>query len=143
MSTMDFNFIKEQLIKNNLAPASPKLAFYHYPSAAVTSMIGFYKQLAQPLGWQIVADQSFAQNATDVSSQASAVVSSPADVVIANLIDSIAPLTVKTLREKGFKGPIVNFTGASSPKTFSALKDPGYYSLRGDLATTDTSNPGR
>jgi branched-chain amino acid transport system substrate-binding protein len=142
MSTMDFNFIKDQLIKNNLAPANPKLAFYHYTSAAVSTMVGFYKQLAQPLGWPIVTDQQFAQNVTDVSSQATAVVNSHADVVIANLIDSIAPLTVRTLREKGSTGPIVNFTGASSPVTFGALKDTGYYSLRAYLATTDTGQPG-
>jgi branched-chain amino acid transport system substrate-binding protein len=142
MSTMDFNFIKEQLIKNNSAPANPKIAFYHYTSAAVSTMIGFYKQLAQPLGWQITTDQQFAQNATDVSSQATAIANSGTDVVIANLIDSLAPLAVKALREKGFKGPIVNFTGASSPATFAALKDPGYYSLRAYLATTDISQPG-
>jgi branched-chain amino acid transport system substrate-binding protein len=142
MSTMDFNFIKDQLIKNNLAPASPKIAFYHYTSAAVSTMIGFYKQLAAPLGWQITTDQQFAQNATDVSSQATAVVNGHTDVVIANLIDSLAPLAVKTLRAKGFTGPIVNFTGASSPGTFAALKDSGYYSLRAYLATTDTSQPG-
>jgi branched-chain amino acid transport system substrate-binding protein len=142
MSTMDFNFLANQLIKNGSVSASPKVAFWHYTSTAVSTMITYYKQIIQAKGYTLVADQSFAQNVTDVSSQASAVVQAKPDVVIANLIDSIAPLTVRTLREKGYTGPIINFTGASSPATFAALKDPGYYSLRAVLSTNDTDQPG-
>lgn len=142
MATMDFNFITDQLIKHGLASSNPRIGFYHYTSAAVSTMITYYKQIMQTKGWQLTSDQSFAQNATDTSSQATALVQGKTDVVVANLIDSIAPLAVRTLREKGFTGPVVNFSGASSPATFSALKDPGYYSLRIFYATTDTDQPG-
>jgi ABC-type branched-subunit amino acid transport system substrate-binding protein len=142
LAAIMFKFLSDTVIKNGQAPSAPRIAFYHYTSTAVSTMITYYKQTMQSKGWQLTTDQSFAQNATDTSAQATAVVQGKTDVVMANLIDSIAPLAVKTLREKGFTGPVINFTGASSSSTFSALKDPGYNSVRAVFSTLDTEQPG-
>jgi branched-chain amino acid transport system substrate-binding protein len=142
MSTMDFNFLQDQLITPGTVPAKPKIAFWHYTSTAVSTMVTYYKQIVQAKGFTLTTEQSFAQNVTDVSSQATALAQTKPDAVIANLIDAIAPLTVKALREKGYAGPIINFTGASSTSTFQALKDPLYYSLRAVFSTNDTDQPG-
>jgi ABC-type branched-subunit amino acid transport system substrate-binding protein len=138
MSNLQLGFVKDYLIKNNLAPATPTIALYGFTSAAVTTINGMYKDGADKLGWKIVAQQSFSTTATDVSSQASAVANAKPDVVIADLLDSTAALDVKTLREKGFKGPVVDFVGASSPNTFIAVNDLAYYSLRAYASTVDT-----
>jgi ABC-type branched-subunit amino acid transport system substrate-binding protein len=142
MANLQLGFVKDYLIKNNLAPATPTLALYGFTSAAVTTINGMYKDGGDKLGWKIVAQQSFSTTATDVSGQASAVANAKPDVVIADLLDSTAALDVKTLREKGFKGPIVDFVGASSPNTFMAVNDPAYYSLRAYASTVDTDIPG-
>jgi branched-chain amino acid transport system substrate-binding protein len=139
MSNMDFKLLSDTLIKNGQVPAKPRVSFLHYTSAAVATMVAFYKQIIQTNGYTFVTDQSFPLTATDVSSQASAIVQGKTDVVIGNFIDSNAPLAVKALREKGYSGPVINFSGASSPSTFSALKDPLYYSLRVYYATTDNA----
>jgi branched-chain amino acid transport system substrate-binding protein len=142
-SNILLNFLSQQLIKTGAVTASPKIAFYHYTSTAVTTMTGLYRQIMQSRGYPaVVADQSFAQNPTDVSAQAAAVAQAKPDVVIANMLDSNGPLAVKALREKGFTGPIVDSTGASAPATFQALKDTNYYSLRYVLSTNETEEPG-
>jgi branched-chain amino acid transport system substrate-binding protein len=142
MANLQIGFIKEYLVKRNLVPATPTVALYGFTSAAVTTLNAFYKDGLDKLGWRIVAQQSFSNVATDVSSQASVVAQAKPDVVIADLLDSGAALDVKTLREKGFKGPVVDFVGASSPNTFTAVADASYYSLRAYVSTVDTDVPG-
>jgi ABC-type branched-subunit amino acid transport system substrate-binding protein len=142
MANLQIGFIKEYLVKKNLVPATPTVALYGFTSAAVTTLNAFYKDGLDKLGWRIVAQQSFSNVATDVSSQASVVAQAKPDVVIADLLDSGAALDVKTLREKGFKGPVVDFVGASSPNTFTAVADASYYSLRAYVSTVDTDVPG-
>src|SRR5262249_49806442 len=124
MPNMEFKLLSDTLIKNGQAPAKPKVSFLHYTSAAVATMVTFYKQIIQTNGYTFVTDQSFPLTATDVSSQASAIVQGKTDVVIGNFIDSNAPLAVKALREKGFTGPPANFSGARPPGTFQALTRP-------------------
>jgi ABC-type branched-subunit amino acid transport system substrate-binding protein len=82
------------------------------------------------LGWNFVGEQTYALTATDVSAPASLMVQSKPDVVFAPAIDSQAPLVVKTLREKGFTGPVIGFQGASTDGTFAAIADSGYYAFR-------------
>jgi ABC-type branched-subunit amino acid transport system substrate-binding protein len=64
------------------------------------------------------------------------------DVVIAEVLDSHAPLVINTLRQKGYTGPIVNFSAANAPATFSSLKDPTYYGQNHYLNPTWTDQPG-
>jgi ABC-type branched-subunit amino acid transport system substrate-binding protein len=64
------------------------------------------------------------------------------DVVLADLLDSDAVLTVRALRQKGYTKPIVDFVGASSPNTFIAVADSGYYSLRAYASTVNTDIKG-
>jgi ABC-type branched-subunit amino acid transport system substrate-binding protein len=142
MANMQLAFVKNYLIKNKLVPATPTVAIYHYTSPAATTLVAFYKTGLDKLGWKTLTDQSFTTTATDVSSQASAVAQAKPDVVLTALLDSTAALDVKTLREKGYKGPIVDFVGASSPATFTAIADAGYYSLRAYVSTVNTDVAG-
>lgn len=141
-ANLQINFIKDVLIKNGQVPNNPKVALYGFTSAAVTTINGMYKAGVAALGWSIVAQESFATTATDVSSQASKVAAANPDVVLADLLDSDAALAVKALRQKGYTKPIVDFVGASSPNTFIAVADPGYYSLRAYATTINTDIPG-
>jgi ABC-type branched-subunit amino acid transport system substrate-binding protein len=142
MSNLQINFIKDVLIKKGDVPDAPKVALYGFSSAAVTTINGMYKTGIDKLGWKLVAQESFATTATDVSSQAANVAAAKPDVVLADLLDSDAVLTVKALRQKGYTKPIVDFVGASSPNTFIAVADPGYYSLRAYASTVNTDIAG-
>jgi ABC-type branched-subunit amino acid transport system substrate-binding protein len=142
MANLQISFIQNVLIKNGKVPATPKVALYGFTSTAVTTINGMYHAGLDQLGWKVVSQQSFSTTATDVSSQAANVAAAGPDVVLADLLDSDAPLAVKSLRQKGFMGPIVDFVGASSPNTFIAVSDPDYYSLRAYVSTVDTDTPG-
>ena len=134
--------INDVLIKGGTIPAKPRVAFYHYASTAISTMIAYQHTALTTQGWTFATDQSFAVAPTDVSSQASAVVASKPDVVIAEVLDSHAPLVINTLRQKGYTGPIVNFSAANAPATYSALKDPSYYGQNHFLNATWTDQPG-
>jgi ABC-type branched-subunit amino acid transport system substrate-binding protein len=142
MANLQINFIKDVLIKNSQVPSTPKVALYGFTSAAVTTINGMYKAGVSANGWSVVAQESFATSATDVSSQASKVAAANPDVVLAAFIDSQAALAVKALRQKGYTKPIVDFVGASSPNTFIAVADANYYSLRAYASTVNTDIPG-
>lgn len=142
MANLQINFIKDVLIKKGDVPDSPKVALYGFTSAAVTTINGMYKTGINQLGWKLVAQESFSTTATDVSGQAANVAAANPDVVLADLLDSDAALAVKALRQKGYTKPIVDFVGASSPNTFVAVADPGYYSLRAYVSTVDTDIKG-
>jgi ABC-type branched-subunit amino acid transport system substrate-binding protein len=142
MSNLQISFIQNVLIKNGQVPATPAVALYGFSSTAVTTLNTMYKAGLDKLGWKIVAQQSFSTTATDVSSQAASVAAAKPNVVIADLLDSDAVLAVRSLRQKGFTGPIVDFVGASSPNTFIAVADPDYYSLRAYVTTVNTDVPG-
>lgn len=142
MANLQINFIKDVLVKKGDVPDSPKVALYGFSSAAVTTINGMYKTGIDKQGWKLVAQESFATTATDVSSQAANVAAAKPDVVLADLLDSDAALAVKALRQKGYTKPIVDFVGASSPNTFMAVADAGYYSLRAYVSTLDTDISG-
>jgi ABC-type branched-subunit amino acid transport system substrate-binding protein len=132
----------QNLIKSGSLPAKPRVAFYHYTSTAVATMVVYQHTALNQNGWTFTTEQTFAQAPTDVSSQASAVAAGKPDVVLAEMLDSHAPLAVNTLRQKGYSGPIVNFTAGSSPATFAAIKDPSYYGELFFLNATWTDQPG-
>jgi ABC-type branched-subunit amino acid transport system substrate-binding protein len=139
---LQFALINDVLIKGGTVPAKPKVAFYHYSSTAISTMVAYQHTAITQAGWTFTTDQSFAVAPTDVSSQAAAVAATKPDVVVAELLDSHAPLVINTLRQKGYTGPIVNFSAANAPATFSALKDPSYYGQNHYLNPTWTDQPG-
>jgi branched-chain amino acid transport system substrate-binding protein len=139
---LQFGIIQNELIAKNVVPAKPRIAFYHYTSTAVGTMVNYQKQAIAKNGYTFTTEQTFAQAPTDVSSQAAAIAASKPDVVIAEVLDSNAVLTINALRQKGFAGPVVNFSAASSPATFAALKDPNYYGQVHYLSTDWTDQPG-
>jgi branched-chain amino acid transport system substrate-binding protein len=134
--------INDVLIKGGTVPAKPRVAFYHYASTAISTMIAYQHTALTTQGWTFATDQSFAVAPTDVSSQASAVAASKPDVVIAEVLDSHAPLVLNALRQKGYTGPIVNFSAANAPATYAGLKDPTYYGQNHYLNATWTDQPG-
>lgn len=120
----------QQVIKDGKAPEKPNVAIMRFASPGVQATSTFMQQQFKTLGWNFVGEQQYALTATDVSSQASTMVSARPDVIFAPAIDSQAPLVVKTLRQKGFAGAVIGFQGASQDGTFAAMNDPGYYAFR-------------
>jgi branched-chain amino acid transport system substrate-binding protein len=130
------------LIKNGAAPANPSVAIFRFASPGVQASSTTMQSKFKTLGWRFTGEQVYALTATDVSAGASALLADKPDVIFAPAIDAQAPLITKTLRQKGFSGPIVGFTGAAADTTFQAIADTGYYALRNFLLPGDPSSPG-
>jgi ABC-type branched-subunit amino acid transport system substrate-binding protein len=136
------SFVKSELVKNGSVPASPRAAILGFASVFTTTIMNFLKTDITKEGWKNVAEQTFDPAAIDLTNQASVVARANPDVVFAFLLDSDAKLAVSALRQQGYRGPVVDFTGASSPATLVAVNDAGYYTMRFVNVLNDTSLPG-
>jgi branched-chain amino acid transport system substrate-binding protein len=120
----------QEVIKLGAAPAKPSVGILRFASPGVQASSTSMQTQFKTLGWNFTGEQTYLLTATDISSQASAMVQAKPDVIFAPAIDAQAPLVVKTLRQKGFTGPVIGFQGASSDGTFAAIADSGYYAFR-------------
>jgi ABC-type branched-subunit amino acid transport system substrate-binding protein len=120
----------QAVIKSGGAPAKPAVGMLRFASPGVQATSTFMQAQFKTMGWNFVGEQTYLLTAADISSQASAMVQAKPDVVFAPAIDAQAPLVVKTLRQKGFTGPVIGFQGASQDGTFAAIGDPGYFAFR-------------
>jgi ABC-type branched-subunit amino acid transport system substrate-binding protein len=126
----EVRFIQKYLIPNKLVPANPTIGIFRYTSAASQELALAIRAEAAKLSYRVIAEETFAPLATDVSSQASSIAQKNPDVLLGALLDVNAPLVMRSLREKGWKGPWVGHGGASGESTFRALNDPLYFSNR-------------
>jgi ABC-type branched-subunit amino acid transport system substrate-binding protein len=122
--------LAQAVISAGGVPSNPAVGILRFASPGVQASSAFMQTQFKTLGWNFVGEQTYLLTAADISSQASAMVQAKPDLVFAPAIDAQAPLIVKTLRQKGFTGPIVGFQGASADSTFAAINDPGYYAFR-------------
>lgn len=133
-------FAQQYLQKHGLT-STPKVAIERFETSYTDDMLSAFKKQLGTLDWPILTDQNFQTSATSALAQASAVANSHPDVVFAAYIDSQAPFAVRELRAAGYKGPIVDFIGASASATFNGLKDPGYFSARSFSVPNDKTVP--
>jgi branched-chain amino acid transport system substrate-binding protein len=71
-----------------------------------------FKDIAEPMGLQIVADERYARADTSVAGQALKLVSTNPDAVLVAGSGTAAALPQIALRERGYKGPIYQTHGA-------------------------------
>jgi branched-chain amino acid transport system substrate-binding protein len=138
--TTQIRFAQQYLQKHGLT-STPKVAIERFETSYTDDMLTAFKDQLGALNWPILTDQNFQTSATSALAQASAIANSHPDVVFAAYIDSQAPFAVRELRAAGYKGPIVDFIGASASATFNGLKDPGYYSARSFAVPNDSTIP--
>ena len=118
-----------------------KIGILGFSSAYGAAYITHLEEKADELGWEITSNQEVPLQATDATTQAEEIVGSDPDVVVLFLIDPITPLGVRALRDKGYTGPIVNYTGGEAEATFETLNDPDYYAVRSYMYPQDPSIP--
>jgi branched-chain amino acid transport system substrate-binding protein len=128
------------LISQHKLPAHPKVALIWLNVSVIQSMDTYLKPQLKQLGWNLVSDQQISLTATAATTQTDSIASSKPDVVFA-MIDPSAIFAVTELRQQGYKGPVVEFSGANTPANFQALNDPQYYSLSAFAYPGDSAIP--
>ena len=107
----------------------PKVAVIVFGSAASTGLGRSVKQGAAQRGWDVVADETVALSATDVSPQTARITAAKPDVVVGALYDPLAILFMRSLAAHGVDVPFVNYEGATAAGGIIPLKDPNFYAL--------------
>ncbi|MDB5026565.1 MAG: hypothetical protein JWO66_254 [Candidatus Eremiobacteraeota bacterium] len=108
------------------------------PRVAVTSINSAYgadfvkdvKELGPKFGYEVVAEEITALDATDFAGGAAKFAAAKPDFVVAVQVENFAPIVVGALRANGVKAPFLNFFGGDSPALFAKLNDPDYYAYR-------------
>ncbi|MPY91707.1 MAG: ABC transporter substrate-binding protein [Acidimicrobiia bacterium] len=109
---------------------APRIAAIRYESAGTDDWETALEEAMGEAGLEpLVASERFPAASTDVAPAASAVVGANPDWVLATLNDPQAPLVMDALRNRGYTGPVVNWTG-SSEAVIDAVDDPEFYVLR-------------
>jgi branched-chain amino acid transport system substrate-binding protein len=96
-----------------------------------------YKKYAEEMGYKVVAEITYPNNATDVSSEVSKLIVAKPDVLLHASYITDAILFTKTFKEKGFqpKG-IITMAGYIEPAYLPAVKaDGNYIFIRSTFAT--------
>jgi branched-chain amino acid transport system substrate-binding protein len=120
----------------------PKVAVIVFASAAGAGLSSELERLAGERGWEVVAAESVALTATDVSSQAARIVAAEPDVVVGALYDPLAILFMRTLDARGVETPFVNYEGATAAGGMIPLKDPNFYVLSNMSLAGEGDAPG-
>lgn len=131
----------QDMIKKGQLPSTPTVSIIRYVSPSTQDLSNAAKAEFSRLGWKLGTEVTFPLGATDVSAQSSQIVQSKADVLLTALFDPHVPLVVHSLREKGYKNAIVNFSGGGNEPTFQATSDPTYFSLRPFVLAGDPTSP--
>ena len=108
----------------------PKIAVTALNSAYGSDFVKNMKELAPKMGYEVVADEITALDATDFAGGAAKFAAAKPDFVAAIQVENFAPIVVGALRANGLKAPFLNFFGGDSPALFAKLSDPDYYAYR-------------
>jgi ABC-type branched-subunit amino acid transport system substrate-binding protein len=108
----------------------PRISFLRYDSAGTDAYAEALIEALERKGMSLAGDQQrFPAAATDLTPAASAIAAQNPDVVLSIMTDAQAPLGVEGLRNRGYRGPIINWVGISE-KTLQAVNDPDFYVMR-------------
>jgi branched-chain amino acid transport system substrate-binding protein len=106
---------------------TPKVAVLDMDSEAQIALQGEIVADAKGKNWPVVLKQIVALTATDMTTQANAVVQSGATMVICSLDSEREQLFDQALRSAGSKIPVINFDAGEAFSTLQKLADPNLY----------------
>jgi branched-chain amino acid transport system substrate-binding protein len=103
-------------------------------------LAGFFADSFKKLGGQIVSEQKYEANATDLSTQMSAIKTAAPDVVFAPGFYTTAPLVAREVKRAGLNSTLIGSDGWDSPKLMEAGTEPfeGVYFANHFWAGSDT-----
>jgi ABC-type branched-subunit amino acid transport system substrate-binding protein len=120
-------------------PAGAKVAIITTTSVAAQELDQALQQGAKAHGMQVVGNQLIPLTQPDVSSEAEQFAAANPSLILTALNASQMPQFVQTLRQRGFKGPIVTYDGSSVYGMMKQLDDPNLYMM---FSVTAGHNPG-
>jgi branched-chain amino acid transport system substrate-binding protein len=87
-------------------------------------LAGFFAESFKKRGGQIVSEQKYEANATDLSTQLNAIKTAAPDIVFAPGFYTTAPLVAREVKKAGIKSTLIGSDGWDSPKLLDAGSEP-------------------
>lgn len=87
-------------------------------------LAGFFADSFRKRGGQIVSEQKYETNATDLSAQMNAIKAAAPDIVFAPGFYTTAPLVAREVKKAGIKAILIGSDGWDSPKLLDAGSEP-------------------
>ena len=122
-------------------PAAAKVGIIMIQSAALSGFNSNLVKLSQQKGWKVVVNQQIPLTATSATSEALAAAHAKPNVIFCALLDPLFISAVKTLRQEGFTGLVINYDGGAAASTLQQLHDPNVavisaYGYAGEVGAT-------
>jgi branched-chain amino acid transport system substrate-binding protein len=134
------NWMKTEASKEGIT--DPKVAILTLQTPAVAELVsGLVSAIPKVDHGTVVLNSTVPVTATDLTTEASAIIAAKPDFVQVGLLPTQVPSLVQALRNAGIKAPVMNYFVASDPSTFAATDDSGYYAVR-DFAAPQENQPG-
>jgi branched-chain amino acid transport system substrate-binding protein len=105
-------------------PSNARVGIIMIQSAALSGFNSNLVKLSQQKGWKVVSNQQIPLTATSSTSEAIATAHAKPSVIFCALLDPLFISAVKTLRQEGYKGLIINYDGGAAYSTLQQLHDP-------------------
>ena len=87
-------------------------------------LAGFFADSFKKRGGQIVSEQKYEANATDLSAQMNAIKTAAPDIVFAPGFYTTAPIVAREVKKAGIKSTLIGSDGWDSPKLLDAGSEP-------------------
>jgi len=87
-------------------------------------LAGFFAESFKKRGGQIVSEQKYEANATDLSTQLNAIKTAAPDIVFAPGFYTTAPVVAREVKEAGIKATLIGSDGWDSPNLLAAGNEP-------------------
>lgn len=128
--------------KTLLKSQSPRVAIIIYGSAASSGLQTGLEQQVKANGWNLVANVNVPLTQSDVTAQASQIVSAKPDVIMGSLYDPLAVSFMRAMEAQKETAPFVNYDGATLSGSIEPLKDPNYYVVSSTTLTGQGAGEG-
>ena len=132
---VQLDFAKENLAKANIT--KPKVAVFVVDTASGKEFTDYVVKQSEKMGWPVVDKQVYPYTDTDMSGQMASIARANPDVVVSLVGSNHVPLFVTPLRQRGFKGLIVNSYAGSDEPAYQQIKDDNFMAPRSFVWPTD------
>lgn len=93
-------------------------------------------------GWELVAEEQTATNATDLTAQALKIADANPDYVVSALTAPVTQVAIAAFQKIQFNKPIINYPFGSTDAVFKAANSDNYYAIRDLMGPAETDQAG-
>jgi branched-chain amino acid transport system substrate-binding protein len=119
------------------ASGPAKIAYLVVDTPSLAAARDATTKLVKSWGWQIVANESFSFNSTDLNAQVRKIAAARPDYILTALTDTMAPIAISLLQNNGVKAPVLNYAAGNAESLFKKIASDQFLAVRDYVDPTE------